>query len=51
VVNVPDVVEAAKRLPGVKYAERNLSYCTEAGAIAIQKAIDEQGLKRVVIAA
>jgi heterodisulfide reductase subunit A len=44
-------VEAAKKMPGVKYAERNLSYCTEAGAVAIQKAIDEQKLKRVVIAA
>ena len=38
-------------MPGVKYAEMNLSYCTEAGAVAIQKAIGEQQLKRVVIAA
>ena len=48
---MPKVTEVAKTLPGVKYAEMNLSYCTEAGAVAIQKAIDEQHLKRVVIAA
>ena len=44
VVDVPQVTELAKTLPGVKYAENNLSYCTEAGAVAIQKAIDEQKL-------
>lgn len=51
VVDVPQVTEFSKTLPGVKYAELNLSYCTEAGAVAIQKAIDEQKLKRIVIAA
>ncbi|MBN2151687.1 MAG: hypothetical protein JW839_09595 [Candidatus Lokiarchaeota archaeon] len=48
---MPDVVETAKKLPGVRYCEQNLSYCTEAGAVAIQQAVDEQKLKRVVIAA
>jgi len=50
-VDVQKVIENAKSLPGVQVAEENLSYCTEAGAIAIQKAIDENKLDRVVIAA
>jgi heterodisulfide reductase subunit A-like polyferredoxin len=50
-IDVQKVVENAKSLPGVQAAEENLSYCTEAGAVAIQKAIDENQLDRVVIAA
>ena len=45
------MVEYAKGLDGVKYSETHLSYCTEAGAIAIQEAIDKENLDRIVIAA
>ena len=50
VVDVPAVVEAAKGLPGVEYAEENIYTCSETGQAAIRRAIMEQNLDRVVIA-
>lgn len=51
VVNCPNVAEYAKQLDGVVHAETHLSYCTEAGAVAIQDAIEKHGLTSVVMAA
>ena len=51
VVNCPAVAEYAKSLDGVAHTETHLSYCTEAGAVAIQEAIEEHGLTSVVMAA
>ena len=50
VVNVPDVVEYAKGLPGVVYAERNLYTCSQDTQAKITQKILEQGLNRVVVA-
>jgi heterodisulfide reductase subunit A len=50
VVNVPSVVEYAKTLPNVVYAERNLYTCAEDGLTAIKEAIKEHKLNRVVVA-
>jgi len=50
VVNVPEVTEYAKRLPYVACAEHNLYTCSEAGLAAINKAVEEYGLNRVVVA-
>jgi len=50
VVNVPEVTEYAKTLPHVAYAEHNLYTCSEAGLVAIKKAIKEYNLNRVVVA-
>jgi heterodisulfide reductase subunit A len=50
VVNVPEVTEYAKTLPHVTYAEHNLYTCSEAGLVAIKKAIKEYHLNRVVVA-
>jgi heterodisulfide reductase subunit A len=49
-VNVPDVVEYAKRLPDVVHAERNLFTCSEEGISAIKKGIKEHNLNRVLVA-
>jgi len=50
VVNVPEVVEAAKRMPLVAHAEENKYTCSEVGQASIRDAIKEQRLDRVVIA-
>jgi heterodisulfide reductase subunit A-like polyferredoxin len=50
VVNVPDVVEYAKTLPGVVYAERNLYTCSQDTQERINQRIRENGLNRVVVA-
>ena len=50
VVNVPEVVEFAKTLPGVVYAERNLYTCSQDTQERIAQRIRENGLNRVVVA-
>ncbi len=50
VVNVPEVVEYAKTLPGVAYAERNLYTCSQDTQERIAQRIRESGLNRVVVA-
>jgi len=50
VVDVPDVVEFAKTLPNVAYAERNLYTCSQDTQQKITAKIREHGLNRVVVA-
>ena len=50
VVRVPDVVEYARTLPNVTYAEDNLYTCSEEGLSSIKDQIAKQGLNRVVVA-
>ena len=50
VVNVPTVVEAAREIPSVVYAEENSYTCSETGQASIRRAIMEQNLDRVVVA-
>ncbi|MGE5224823.1 MAG: FAD-dependent oxidoreductase, partial [Omnitrophica WOR_2 bacterium] len=50
VVNVPEVVDFASKLPGVVYAERNLYTCSQDTQEKITRKILEQGLNRVVVA-
>ena len=50
VVNVPEVVDYARNLPGVVYAERNLYTCSQDTQEKITAKIMEQGLNRVVVA-
>ena len=50
VVGVGDVVEYAKTLPGVAYAEENLYTCSQDTQEKIKKTITENGLNRVVVA-
>jgi len=50
VVNVPTVVEAAREIPSVVYAEENSYTCSETGQASIRRAIIEQNLDRVVVA-
>ena len=51
VVNVPEVVEYASRLPYVVYAQEQLFSCTTNSAKEITDMIKEKGLNRVVVAA
>ncbi len=51
VVRVPEVVQYARELPNVIHAEDNLYSCSEDGIASLRKAILEQGLNRVVVAA
>lgn len=51
VVDVPSVVEYAKTLPNVVYAENNLYTCSNDTQEKIKKIIKEQNLNRVVVAA
>ena len=51
VVDVPKVVEAAKQMPLVAYADENKYTCSELGQASIRNAINEQRLDRVVVAA
>lgn len=50
VVNVPEVVEYARKLPGVAYAENNLYTCSQDTLKKIRDTIVEQHLNRVVVA-
>jgi heterodisulfide reductase subunit A len=51
VVDVPAVVEFAKQLPGVVFAEQNLFSCSQDTQDKIAQTIKEQRLNRVVVAA
>ncbi len=51
VVNVPEVVEYAKTLPNVVYAEENLFTCSQDTQEKIAATIKEHRLNRVVVAA
>ena len=48
-VNVPDVVEYAKTLPNVVYAERNLYTCSDDTQAKIREMIEEHHLNRVIV--
>jgi heterodisulfide reductase subunit A len=50
VVNVPEVVECAKTLPNVSYAEENLYTCSSEGLSKIKEAIKKHQLNRIVVA-
>ena len=50
VVKVPEVVEYAKTLPNVVYAEENLYTCSSEGLSRIKEAIEEHKINRVVVA-
>jgi heterodisulfide reductase subunit A-like polyferredoxin len=50
VVNVPQVVEYARKLPGVVYAEQNLYTCSQDTQEKIRQKIEQEGLNRVVVA-
>lgn len=50
VVNVPEVVEYAKKLPNVVYAEANLYTCSQDTQKLIAEEIKENKLNRVVVA-
>uniref|UniRef100_A0A7V3V049 FAD-binding protein n=1 Tax=candidate division WOR-3 bacterium TaxID=2052148 RepID=A0A7V3V049_UNCW3 len=50
VVRVPEVVEYAKTLPGVVYAEENLFTCSQDTQEKIKRIIKEHRLNRVVVA-
>ncbi len=50
VVNVPGAVEYARTLPHVVHAENLLYTCSEDGLRAIQAAIEEHAINRVVVA-
>ena len=49
--DVPEIVEYAKKLPGVVYAQENLFTCSQDTQEAMTKTIREHGLNRVVVAA
>lgn len=49
-LDVEDVTEYAKTLPGVIFATRNLYTCAEDGIQDIKEAIREHDLNRVVVA-
>jgi heterodisulfide reductase subunit A len=50
-VNIPEVAEAARKLPQVVHVEDNKFTCSDPGQASIQKAITEHQLNRVVIGA
>jgi heterodisulfide reductase subunit A len=50
VVNVPEVVEYAKTLPNVVYAESNLYTCSADTGEKIKQVIKDQNLNRVLVA-
>jgi heterodisulfide reductase subunit A len=49
-IDVPAIVEYAKTLPGVVYAERNLFTCSQDTQEKIKAMIKEHGLTRVIVA-
>ncbi|UCE44629.1 MAG: CoB--CoM heterodisulfide reductase iron-sulfur subunit A family protein [Methanobacteriota archaeon] len=50
-VDVDEVVEFARKLPGVVYAGQNLYSCSQEGLGSIKKSIEDNDLNRVVVAA
>ncbi|MFH1321388.1 MAG: FAD-dependent oxidoreductase [Bacteroidota bacterium] len=50
VINVPEVVEYARTLPDVVYAEDNLYTCSAESGEKIKQAIKEHNLNRVIVA-
>jgi len=50
VIDVPEVVNYAKTLPDVVYADRNLYTCASDGIDSIKEAIKKHNLDRVVVA-
>ncbi len=50
IVNVPNVVEYASKLPNVVYAERNLYTCSSDTQDKIKEMIKEHDLNRVIVA-
>jgi len=50
VVNVPEVVEYAKTLPNVVYAESNLYACSTDTGERIKQVIEEHNLNRLIVA-
>jgi len=50
-VNVPELVEYAKTLPGVHYVENNLFSCSTDTQVTMADKIKEAGLNRIVVAA
>lgn len=50
IVNVPQVVEHARTLPGVVYVEDNLFTCSQDTQDKIKEVIKQEGLNRVVVA-
>jgi len=50
-VNIPEVAEAARKLPHVVHVEDNKFTCSDPGQASIQQAITEHKLNRVVIGA
>ncbi len=51
IVRVPEVVEYAKTLPNVVYAEENLFSCSQDAQDNLRRVFAEQNLNRVVVAA
>jgi len=51
IVNIDEVVEYAKSLPGVVFVESNLFSCSQDTQEKMTKVIEEQNLNRVVVAA
>lgn len=49
-VNVPEVVEQVKTLPGVAYAGENLFTCSQDAQQGIKKVIEENNLNRIIVA-
>jgi heterodisulfide reductase subunit A len=49
VVDVPEVVEYARSLPGVAFAEHNLYTCSQDTQEKIRNLIEQHGLNRVVV--
>ncbi len=50
IISVPKIVNYAKTLPGVVYAESNLYTCSSDGINKIKEAINKYGLNRIVVA-
>ncbi|UCD26574.1 MAG: CoB--CoM heterodisulfide reductase iron-sulfur subunit A family protein, partial [Candidatus Bathyarchaeota archaeon] len=50
IINVSQIANYAKTLPGVVYAESNLYTCSSDGTNKIKDAIEKYGLNRVVVA-
>jgi heterodisulfide reductase subunit A2 len=51
IVNVPEVAEYAKTLPGVAYVDENLFTCSQDTQDAMKEVIEREALNRVVVAA
>ncbi|MFZ5643952.1 MAG: FAD-dependent oxidoreductase [Bacillota bacterium] len=50
VVNVPELVEMAKTLPNVVWAEHNLYTCSQDTQARMRELIEEHGINRVIVA-